>query len=258
MCRKIAGGADYCEAEGDIRIEANSSTIFVVTNHQTFSDSANSWTIQPYPRDDMPGVKYWTVKLVKYDNEHSNIPKCTKNHSKPAILFSLGGYTGNYFHDFADLLFPLYTTSFPFGKEVHFLVSDMKTWWIAKFQNILSRLSRHQAVDISLENGQVLCYQKVAVGLKFYRPLIIDQSAPEYAMAPSMQNFREFLRRTYSLQRKTAMESRAGDKIHPRLMIVSRRTTRILTNEGMYILCKLLCHNIPYTFFVCLMKEPKF
>lgn len=229
LCKKITGGADYCELEGDIRIQANTSTIFVVTNQQTIT---NSWNIQPYPRKNMDFVKHWTVKLVGYENEDSKIPKCTQNHSKPAILFSIGGFSGNHFHDFADLLFPLYTTSSHFQKEVHFLASDVKPWWLSKYREILSRLSRHQVVDIDRENVQVHCYQKSAIGLNFYRELFLDQAQLKYPIGTSMSNFRKLLRQTYSLERKRAVKLRKGDKARPRLLLVSRKRTRILANEG--------------------------
>nr|GLL47539.1 uncharacterized protein LOC109163084 [Ipomoea trifida] len=36
---------------------------------------------------------------------------CTRNHNVPAVVFSTAGYSGNLFHDFSDLLIPLYLTS---------------------------------------------------------------------------------------------------------------------------------------------------
>ncbi|KAL3824809.1 hypothetical protein ACJIZ3_020838 [Penstemon smallii] len=224
ICRTLEGGADYCDIEGDIRVEANSSTIFVVTNdHESISNSTNSWSIQPYPRKGIAFVKHWTVKLVRYDDV--NIPKCTQNHRTPAILFSIGGYSGNHFHDFADLLFPLYTTSFHYKREVHFLASDYKSWWVPKFPELLNKLTKHEILDIDREKAEIHCYNKIVAGLKFQRELIMDQSS-------LMHNFRQLLRETYSLERKKTVRTRKGDGRKPRLMIISRKRTRILTNEG--------------------------
>ncbi|KAG8388007.1 hypothetical protein BUALT_Bualt02G0080300 [Buddleja alternifolia] len=216
MCRSLeANAADYCEIEGDIRIEPNSSTIFV---HQTIS---NSFTIQPYPRKGISGVKIWTVKLVG----NNNIPKCTHTYTLPAILFSVGGFSGNYFHDFSDLIFPLYSTSIQFRKEVHFLASDYKPWWLSKYRQILNKLTGHEILDIDREKSQVRCYSKMIVGLNFHKELISSSSTS------SMHNFRQLLRQTYSLERKTAIKLRKGDGKKPRLMIISRKRTRVLMND---------------------------
>ncbi|KAI3473920.1 hypothetical protein Pfo_028118 [Paulownia fortunei] len=216
----------------DIRIQANSSTIFVVTPLESIPNSTNSWSIEPYPRKGTSRVKNWTVKRVGYKHDDDSIPKCTQNHSHPAILFSVGGFSGNHFHDFADVLFPLYSTSFHFRKEVHFLASDCKQWWISKFRQILNKLTRHEIIDIDREKGQVHCYNKMVAGLKFHKELIIDPSLSNSPTGPSMHNFRQLLRQAYSLERKRAIRSRKGDGTRPRLMIISRKRTRILTNEG--------------------------
>ncbi|KAK6127704.1 hypothetical protein DH2020_038544 [Rehmannia glutinosa] len=164
----------------------------------------------------------WTLKQLQYKDE--NTPKCTQNHTThPAILFSIGGFSGNYFHDFADVLFPLFSTSFHFRKEARFLISDYKPWWVNKFRQILDHLTKHDLVDIDGEKLHTHCYSKIIGGLKFYRELIADPSLSKSAM----QSFRRELRRVYALERKTAIRDGA---IRPRLMIVSRNRTRILTN----------------------------
>ncbi|KAK4410836.1 Alpha-1,3-arabinosyltransferase XAT3 [Sesamum angolense] len=188
--------ANYYAVEGDIRIEANSSTIF-----------------------------------VDYDN-YSNVPKCTQNHRRPAILFSVAGFSGNYFHDFADLLFPLYTTSSRYEKEVHFLASDYKRWWISKYRRILDLLTSHDVVDIDNEKVHVHCYNNMVAGLNFHKELMIDPALSEPPSGLSMHHFKQLLRRAYSLERKRAVRSKKGDGTKkPRLMIISRNRTRAITNE---------------------------
>ncbi|KAG8379391.1 hypothetical protein BUALT_Bualt07G0083700 [Buddleja alternifolia] len=232
ICRILKESkADYCEIEGDVRIDPNSSTIFVVvtTDHQSINNSSSSYSrsIQPYPRKKNPFVKNWTIALIAADN--NTIPKCDQTHNLPAILFSVGGWSGNYFHDFADLILPLYTTSFRFHKEVHFLASDYERWSLSQFRdNLLKRLSRHELVDIDREK-KVHCYNTMVAGLQFHKELIINPSE-----GISMYHFRKFLRQTYSLNRTKAMFKyweKASSHPPPRLMIVSRKRTRTLTNE---------------------------
>ncbi|KAL2234399.1 uncharacterized protein LOC105162450 isoform X1 [Sesamum indicum] len=228
--------ANYYAVEGDIRIEANSSTIFVVKPLDmgiSSSNSTNSWSIQPYPRKGLSDVKNWTVNIVGHDDDnYGTVPKCTQNHRRPAILFSVAGFSGNYFHDFADLLFPLYTTSFRYEKEVHFLASDYKRWWISKYRRILDLLTRHEVVDIDNEKVHVHCYNNMVAGLNFHKELMIDPALSKPPSGLSMHHFKQLLRRAYSLERKRAVRSRKGDGTEkPRLMIISRNRTRAMTNE---------------------------
>ncbi|KAL0397318.1 UNVERIFIED_CONTAM: hypothetical protein Scaly_0180200 [Sesamum calycinum] len=70
--------ANYYAVEGDIRIEANSSTIFVVIKPLDMSisssNSTSSWSIQPYPRKGLSHVKNWTLSIVRQDDDnYSNV-----------------------------------------------------------------------------------------------------------------------------------------------------------------------------------------
>ncbi|XP_057770516.1 alpha-1,3-arabinosyltransferase XAT3-like [Salvia miltiorrhiza] len=206
MCRN----SNYCEMEGDIRIQGKSSTIMLS------SQSTQSWSVEPYPRKGTSRVKKWTIKLVPH------VPNCTQHHTHPAILFSMGGFAGNYFHDFADILFPLYLTSSHFEGEAQFLATDQKPWWITKFRHILKKLTKRSILDIDGETSQVHCYSKMRIGLRFHRELITNNPAS----SPSMQDFRMLLREAYSLRRDGT-----GPTPRPRLMIVDRKRTRVLTNK---------------------------
>lgn len=225
LCRILKANADYCEIEGDIRVDSNSSTIFLIRPRS----STASWTIQPYPRKGIAFVKKWTVRIAAEDGG-GTIPKCTQNHPHPALLFSTGGFTGNHFHDFADLLFPLFTTSFHFQRNVHFLAADNKPWWQSKYRPLLHQLTRHDILDTDHETRDVHCYSELTAGLRFHRELVVDPTS-----GVSMSQFRQLLRRTYSLERKKAVvRTRGGggaSATKPRLMIVSRQRTRILMNE---------------------------
>lgn len=147
--------SDYCEIKGDIRIYPNSSTIFVV--HDQTDDlfkNGTSFSLKPYARKGnegaMESVKSWTIKVIP---SHQSSPSCTTNQNIPAVLFSLAGYSGNHFHDFSDIIIPLFLTSRKFDGEVHFLASDYKSWWSSKYRGILEKLSRHRVNDIDKEEG---------------------------------------------------------------------------------------------------------
>ncbi|KAL1819387.1 hypothetical protein ACET3Z_014256 [Daucus carota] len=232
LCSLSEPVSDYCELEGDIRIHPNSSTIFVVS-HRTNSSFkiGTSWVIKPYARKGnegaMESVKSWTIKVI---SSHQTPPSCTADQSIPSILFSLAGYSGNHFHDFSDIIIPLFSTSRKFNGEVHFLATDYKSWWSSKYRGILGKLSKHKVNDIDREEG-IVCYKSMIIGLKTRKELGIAQSSNIY-QGLSMKDFRDFLRSAYSLKTKNVTKMRKGTTEKPRMMIISRKKSRTLVNEN--------------------------
>ncbi|XP_061953157.1 beta-1,2-xylosyltransferase XYXT1-like isoform X3 [Populus nigra] len=229
----LMGRSDFCEIKGDIRIDGKSYTVFIVSSETDILTAENtSWSIRPYARKGdqaaMGAVREWTVKLV---TGASDIPQCTQNHCVPAILFSAGGYAGNHFHAFTDVILPLFLTSRPYNGEVQFLITNGRPAWISKFETIMKALSRYQL--ISIDNSQdIHCYDSMTVGLKrrTNKELSID---PDPSSSPySMKDFRKFLRSSYSLRKTMATKIRNGSKKRPRLLIISRKRSRAFTNVG--------------------------
>ncbi|GKA00272.1 O-linked-mannose beta-1,4-N-acetylglucosaminyltransferase 2-like protein, partial [Tanacetum coccineum] len=215
--------SDYCDIKGVIRIHGHSSTIFT-----TNLNGNKSWIIKPYPRKGsgaMKSIREWMIKPV----DSRDMPSCTTTHVDPAILFSAGGFSGNLFHDFSDIIIPLFTNSRIFSRRVNLLVTNYKSWWIPKFQKLLNQLSDHQVVDIDNEN-QIHCYQNMIVGLRSYKELGIDSS--RWINGYNMKDFRHFLRSAYSLKRPEVIKLKLKDDRRPRLMIISRKSTRRLLNEA--------------------------
>ncbi|KAL5751275.1 hypothetical protein ACOSP7_025878 [Xanthoceras sorbifolium] len=234
ICNVMEPRSDFCEITGDIRVHGNSSAVHIASLQRGFLVEKDSWNIRPYTRRAAPSamnsVKNWTVDLV---TAHNKIPpQCDLYHSVPAILFSIGGFSGNHFHDFSDLLIPLFITSKQFNGEVQFLVTDYRPWWISKFRKVFEKLSKYDIIDIDKEES-VHCYSSIIVGLKCHdKELRIDPSKSPTGL--SMKDFRDFLRSVYSLNRTEAIKLRdSEDRItRPRLMIISRRKTRSFVNVG--------------------------
>ncbi|CAN0916138.1 Alpha-1,3-arabinosyltransferase XAT3 [Linum grandiflorum] len=194
------------------------------SNTTTSSSSSSSWTIKPYPVDDNnPGsvatVTTWSVKMVSSDH---NFPPCPEHmvHHSPGIFFSLGGYAGNHFHGFADVLVPLFATARPFNRQVELVVSDPQPWMLDKIKPILQALSRYDVVVI--DNGRISshCFKRLILGLKGRH----RRSESQY----TIQDFRSFLRSVYSLNKTTS--TKPDNKYVPQLMIMSRKRSRVLTN----------------------------
>ncbi|KAM0878228.1 hypothetical protein ACQ4PT_035025 [Festuca glaucescens] len=126
-----------------------------------------------------------TVKSSKVAAE------CTRYHEVPAVIFSLTGYTGNLFHDFTDVMVPLFTTASQFNGEVH-------------------------------------CFKHAIVGLHSYMEFTIDATKSPHGV--TMVDFNRFMRGAYSLGKDTAVMLGENPKVKPRLLIIKRHRTRMFLN----------------------------
>ncbi|KAM3706840.1 hypothetical protein ACJW31_03G181500 [Castanea mollissima] len=84
--------------------------------------------LKPSPRKwesfTMPRVK--EVALISGPSS----PQCKIQHKAPALVFSAGGYTGNFFHDFNDGFIPLFITAnsvYP-NQDVVLVISKARDW----------------------------------------------------------------------------------------------------------------------------------
>ncbi|GJU17243.1 alpha-1,3-arabinosyltransferase XAT2 [Tanacetum coccineum] len=225
ICNTSARRSDTCEMKGDVRIQGNSSTIYVFTPNAKNA----SWTIKPYARKGdngaMESVTNFTIKSVQ--KQAKTMPNCTQSHNVPAVVFSVAGYSGNSFHSFSDIIIPLYTTSRKFNREVQFLVVNKISHWNIKFKEVLDKLSRFEMINIDHEN-EVHCFPSMIVGLR-------KDDRKELYM-DSMMDFTNFLRSSYSLERSTAIKLTRNSSRRPRLLIISRKQTRAFTNVNDVVL----------------------
>ncbi|XP_076916874.1 alpha-1,3-arabinosyltransferase XAT3-like [Bidens hawaiensis] len=219
FCNTTKRRSDTCHMTGDIRIHGTSSTIFV----RTLNSMNSTWTIKPYARKGdngaMQNITSYTIKTTHKET----MPKCTKTHNIPAVVFSVGGYSGNHFHSFSDTIIPLYATTRKFNREARFLMANKNPLWTSKFQQVLTKLSKYDTIDIDHEND-VHCFPSMIIGLEKHDHKELNTD--------SMTDFTKFLRASYSLKRSKAIKLTNGSTNKPRLLIVSRKRTRVFTNVG--------------------------
>jgi len=177
-------------------------------------------------RNVMGKVKEHKLKLALSQQE---MPKCTVNYTLPAIVFSARGYTGNYFHDICDVMIPLYLTSLQFNGEVQFLLEFKNLGWLEKYKSMFKALSNYEIIDLT-HDTKIRCFKNVVVGLKAHNDFGIDPKMPPFGY--TLRNFTEFVRRTYSLERETAIRLKGKEDYRkPRLLIIARKKTRSFLNE---------------------------
>ncbi|KAF6159280.1 hypothetical protein GIB67_032051 [Kingdonia uniflora] len=230
VCSLWQPRSDFCEIYGDIRIYGNSSKVFFVKPQMGTTAGNESWRIRPYARKEdqtaMSTVQEFSVQPLAGREED---PLCTLNHSIPSIVFSTGGYAGNHFHDFSDLLIPLFITAREFNGEVQFLVTNARKFWIEKYKLILKQLSNYEIIDIDRDNG-IHCFPKMIIGLKYHKDFGIDPTKSRNGY--SAEDFKKFLRNSFKLKRAIATIGDRRRNKKPRLLIISRKKTRAFANIG--------------------------
>ncbi|XP_047945000.1 alpha-1,3-arabinosyltransferase XAT3-like [Salvia hispanica] len=212
--------SDMYEFTGDVRLQGSRTTIFIGSP----IDNNIPHEIKPYARkyDRSSLVAISSIQIKAAPPE--KLPVCRKTLDVPGILFSTGGYTHNYFHSITDVMVPLFATSQRFNRNVIFLVTNHNaSRFTTEHRKTLESLSRHEVVDIDIEN-RTLCFTNMIVGLKAHPfDLSID---PSPFSSLSTRNLTRLLRSIYSLKRDSV-----GDHNRPRLLVVSRKRKRRLANE---------------------------
>ncbi|KAJ1282888.1 hypothetical protein BS78_03G085900 [Paspalum vaginatum] len=220
--------SDICDFAGDVRMDANASA-FVVVDPAAASEQLHR--VRPYPRKgDKTCMGRIAEVTVRSTRDASGAPRCTRPHSAPAVVFSIGGYTGNIFHDFSDVLVPLYNTAQRYGGDVQLVMANVASWWLAKYDRLLRALSRHPPLDLARAGaaGEVHCFGRAVVSLRAHKELIIERERSADGLATP--DFTRFVRRALALPRDAPTRLGRGKK--PRLLIISRGRTRLLLNLG--------------------------
>jgi hypothetical protein len=219
-CYMTSKRSERCDASGDIRVDGNSSTIHV-------SGIDREWRTKPYARYHDPvamsHVREYVLKPLA-----AGAPACTRNHSVPGFLFSNRGFSGNLYHDYTDVLVPLFISTHRFRGRVQFLLSGMKPWWVAKFTPLFRQLTRYDVVDVD-NDLEVHCFPRIVVGATFHKDMgVVPSKAPGHV---SVVDFKRALRRAFGLEREAASRGGATGTGKPRLLIISRRRSRRFLNE---------------------------
>ncbi|CAN6272546.1 unnamed protein product [Urochloa humidicola] len=215
--------ANVCEMRGNVRIHPNGSSVMYM--EPAGSKRNEHWKIKPYPRK---GDELCLSHITEVTVQSSKVaPECSMYHDVPAVIFALTGYTGNLFHDFTDVLVPLFTTASEFNGEVQFLITDMAIWWTRKYAVVFEKLTKYPLIDFNKDN-KVHCFKHAIVGLHAYMEFTIDPLKAPHNY--SMVDFNRFMRRTYSLPRNAVTALAEIPKAKPRLLIISRQRTRMFLN----------------------------
>ncbi|WVZ12538.1 hypothetical protein V8G54_017068 [Vigna mungo] len=224
-CDRSHYAYDICTTNVETTLNPTTSTFFI--QRPTAVDANQTATkIRPYPRKfDSPvmsRIKELTITAG------TPIPSCHVKHEAPALVFSAGGYTGNFFHDFNDGFIALFITlnSFFDDKDVVLVISKARDWWVNKYATLLGEFSKHPIVDLDNDN-KTHCFPHAILGLVSHGFMTIK---PELMPNPkSLHDFHAFLRKTFGANDKNVSFNSFP---RPRLVLLNRSSGdgRLLLN----------------------------
>lgn len=175
----------------------------------------------------MSRIKELTLSLGR------SSPSCQVQHNVPALVFSAGGYTGNFFHDFNDGFIPLYITvnSIFNGQDFIFVISKSHYWWVSKYKDLLQSFTKHPIIDLD-NDASTHCFPSANLGLISHGFMTIN---PELIpKSKTITHFRAFLDKAYSKNsHEYHHQNTSPSKSRPRLVLVGRTgaTGRVLLNQ---------------------------
>lgn len=210
---------EMCLSAKPVRISNGGLTVHVRSDGSQFRR-----LIRPYARREDRGAMKLVTQVQILHRDAANLPACNFMHSTPAVIFSTG-VTGNTFHEFSEIIIPLFLTCQHFRSQLKFVATDYNQRWIQKYSSILNRLSDYEAPNLA--DGSVHCFPGAVVGLRYHGNLALNTS--DVPGGHSMREFRQFLRESYNLKTKNVHEITKLRK--PVLILISRSNSRKFLNE---------------------------
>ncbi|XP_027362797.1 alpha-1,3-arabinosyltransferase XAT2-like [Abrus precatorius] len=219
---------DICTMNGPTLLDQSSSTLFALGPH-TWNQSNISMKIQPYPlkndKSAMSSVKEITLT--------STPPKstCGATHHSPALVFSVGGYTGNFYHDINENFISLFITInslFP-NQDVTLVVTDGTIWWFQKYAELLSAFSPHHLIINANNLTTNHCFPSATIGLIKHGAITIDPKLLPYPR--TLHDFSAFLKNTYTKSDTPSLYSNKRGKPHLTLVARKGSVSRVILNQ---------------------------
>ncbi|GFP82076.1 egf domain-specific o-linked n-acetylglucosamine transferase [Phtheirospermum japonicum] len=199
------------DTRGNVTVYYSSNTVQEETNVKPYALQKDTYLLQ-----------YITpVKILntKVSNEQ---PVCQYHHTIPAVIFS-SGISGNLFHEFNDIIIPLFITTKHLESRVLLILEDHSPSFKTKYIDIFSRLSSYEVMNPT-SNASVHCFPGLILGLKYHNNLALNIS--DIPGGHSMGEFRMFLRETYHLKFTHVSQIRK-----PTLLLITRDKTRKFMNQ---------------------------
>ncbi|XP_056688717.1 xylan glycosyltransferase MUCI21-like isoform X2 [Spinacia oleracea] len=229
ICDRSHDNYEWCFLNRPSILDKNSTTFSTIG-----SQSGNSTEkIRPYPRkwEKLTMSLVSEITLTTWSIEKP----CEIYHETPALVFSVSGYTGNFFHDFNDGIIPLYitlNTLFP-DQDVTLVIADFTNWWYSKYEVLLRGFTKQPVINLNNQTS-THCFTSVAVGLISHGPMTIKPIQNPYKKS-SFLDLRSLFEIAYSKCSATLPPPLEAGK--PRIVFMSRtgNVGRVILNQDQII-----------------------
>lgn len=229
---------DVCSINGQTLFDPTTSTFFALDPSES---KPKIERIRPYPRK-FENYTMARIKELTLTTTPPPTPTCEIQHNIPALVFSAGGYTGNFFHEFNDGFIPLFITInsiFP-NQDFVLVISKSRDWWAHKYADLLRAFTSRPIVNLD-EETFTHCFVSATLGLISHGFMTINPTPN----SKTLVDFHYFLERaytqnsnsnsmslykTYNLNSKFTSDDK---KFRPRLILVSRDggVGRLIVNQ---------------------------
>jgi len=228
-CDRSNKDFDLCTMKSPTLLDQTSLTLFTLGAHTRIQPHIHM-KIQPFPlKNDKNAMS--PIRELTLTSAPKKSSQCSVTHHSPALVFSVGGYTGNFYHDMNEIFIPLFITinSLSQNQEVILVLTDVKPWWYQKYVDLLSTFSSNHKIINTNNLTTTHCFPSAIVGLIKHGQMIID---PKLLPNPkTLLDFHSFLKRAYIKKDTPFMYPNSKGK--PILTLVSRKgsSSRDILNE---------------------------
>ncbi|KAI4328507.1 hypothetical protein L6164_020857 [Bauhinia variegata] len=227
-CDRTPSRYDLCQISGPTVVDPFTST-FLTMGRTAPNKSTMVEKIKPYPRK-FEGLIMARIKEVTLISGPPG-PPCKVHHRVPALVFSAGGYTGNFYHDFNDGFIPLFITvnTILLDQDFQIVITEGPDWWTSKYADLLRMFSKHPIITLKHDTA-THCFPSVHLGLITHGLMTINQT-----LLPNSKTYLDFhglLHEAYSgHHNQISMPKRPNRR--PCLVLVSRNgnTGRRIINQ---------------------------
>ncbi|XP_030551845.2 xylan glycosyltransferase MUCI21-like [Rhodamnia argentea] len=229
-CDRSHHAYDTCTVNGPTLLHSPTSTFFLL---RPAAVRLSPEKIRPHPRkwenSTMSKIKEFTLAPAGPPQDL----RCDFEHDAPALVLSVGGYTGNFFHEFGDGLVPLFVTAntvFP-GRDFVLVIDGATDRWIHKYEDLLQALSGRPVVYVDHANGSH-CFPSASLGLISHGFMTINPKLTPNSR--TFLHFRRFLDEAYRRNRPEAPAAAPRSLARrPRLVIAARTggVGRVILNQ---------------------------
>ncbi|RHN55488.1 putative protein O-GlcNAc transferase [Medicago truncatula] len=229
-CDRSNKDFDLCTMNSPTLLDPTSLTLFALGPHTRIQHHIHM-KIKPFPlKNDTNAMS--PISELTLTSAPLKSSQCGVTHHSPALVFSVGGYTGNFYHDMNEIFIPLFITinySLSHDQDVILVIIDVKPWWFEKYVDLLSAFSPNHKIINTNNLTTTHCFPSAIVGLIKHGQMIID---PKLLPNPkTLLDFHSFLKRAYVKEDIPFVYLNSKGK--PILTLVSRKgsSSRDILNE---------------------------